>query len=390
MEMEMEILFAKREFIEKFGNHTKKIFVYFAPGRVNLIGEHTDYNGGYVLPCALNFGTYLVIHQNNSDQIRMATTNFRFEATVSTRTIVVQGKHWINYPMGVMDQFIKRGFSLGGMDMMYSGTVPNSAGLSSSASIEMVTAFALNDILGFNLEMMELIKLSQKAENEFVGVNCGIMDQFASGMGKKDHAIFINCKTLDYQAIPLNPGNHKIIISNTNKRRGLASSKYNERRSQCESAVKMLSQAGKIDYLGDLSLQQFHEIQHLIDNETILKRARHVISENQRVLDAIDALQSDNLVKFGELMNESHDSLRDDYEVTGVELDTLVEEARKVDGVLGSRMTGAGFGGCTVSVVHNDALDSFKNSVGLAYKAMLGLKPDFYIAEIGDGARRLE
>jgi galactokinase len=390
MEVEMEILFAKREFIEKFGNHTKKIFVYFAPGRVNLIGEHTDYNGGYVFPCALNFGTYLVIHQNNSDQIRMATTNFRFEATVSTRIIVAQGKHWINYPMGVMDQFIKRGFSLCGMDMMYSGTVPNSAGLSSSASIEMVTAFALNDILGFNLEMMELIKLSQKAENEFVGVNCGIMDQFASGMGKKDHAIFINCKTLDYQAIPLNPGNHKIIISNTNKRRGLASSKYNERRSQCESAVKMLSQAGKIDYLGDLSLQQFHEIQHLIDNETILKRARHVISENQRVLDAIDALQSDNLVKFGELMNESHDSLRDDYEVTGIELDTLVEEARKVDGVLGSRMTGAGFGGCTVSVVHNDAIDSFKSSVGLAYKAKLGLKPDFYIAEIGDGARRLE
>lgn len=215
--MDMDILFAKKEFIEKYGNHTTKILIYFAPGRVNLIGEHTDYNGGYVFPSALNFGTYLVVRQNNSDQIRLATTNFRFEATVSTNSMEPKAKHWINYPMGVMDQFIKRGFTLSGMDMMFSGTVPYSAGLSSSASIEMVTAFALNDMLGFNLEMMDLIKLSQKAENEFVGVNCGIMDQFASGMGKKDHAIFLNCNTLDYQAIPLNPGNHKIIISNTKK-----------------------------------------------------------------------------------------------------------------------------------------------------------------------------
>ncbi|KPK87166.1 MAG: galactokinase [Bacteroides sp. SM23_62_1] len=388
--MESDILFVKREFIEKYGNHTKKMQIYFAPGRVNLIGEHTDYNGGFVFPCALNFGTYLVVRLNRTEQIRLATTNFRFEGSVSTNRMEPQGKHWINYPMGVMDQFIKRGFTLSGMDMMFSGTVPNSAGLSSSASIEMVTAFALNELLGFNLELMDLIKLSQKAENEFVGVNCGIMDQFASAMGKKDHAIFINCHTLDYQTIPLNPGDYKIIISNTNKRRGLASSKYNERRSQCESAVKMLSQAGKISFLGELSLQRFQEIQHLINDGIILKRARHVISENQRVLDAIAALQSDDLTRFGQLMNESHNSLRDDYEVTGIELDTLVEEARKVDGVLGSRMTGAGFGGCTVSLVHNNSLNHFTSSVGMAYKNKIGLKPDFYIAEIGDGARRLE
>ena len=388
--MEMDILFAKKEFIEKYGNHKTKILIYFAPGRVNLIGEHTDYNGGYVFPCALNFGTYLVIRTNNTDHIRLATTNFRFEASVSTKSMQAQGRHWINYPMGVMDQYIKRGFKLSGMDMMYSGTVPNSAGLSSSASIEMVTAFALNDILDFKLEMIDLIKLSQKAENEFVGVNCGIMDQFASGMGKKDHAIFINCDTLDYQTIPLNPGNYKIVISNTNKRRGLSSSKYNERRSQCETAVKMLSRAEKISFLGELSLPQFNEIKHLISDEIILKRARHVISENQRVLDAIQALQLNNLKKFGQLMNESHDSLRDDYEVTGVELDTLVEEAKKVKGVLGSRMTGAGFGGCTVSLVDNNSLTDFTNSVGLGYKTKIGLKPDFYIAEIGDGVRRLE
>jgi len=388
--METDLLFAKNEFIEKYGNHKTKILVYFAPGRVNLIGEHTDYNGGYVFPCALNFGTYLVIRLNNTDQIRMGTTNFRYEATVSTKSMEPQGKYWINYPMGVMDQFIRCGFKLRGMDMMFSGTVPNSAGLSSSASIEMVTAFALNDILDFNLEMLDLVKLSQKAENEFVGVNCGIMDQFAAGMGKKDHAIFINCDTLDYQTIPLNPGDYKIVISNTNKRRGLSTSKYNERRAQCESAVEMLSKARKISFLGELNLEEFNKIKQLITDEIILKRARHVVSENQRVLDAIDALQSEDLNKFGQLMNESHDSLRNDYEVTGIELDTLVEEARKIGGVLGSRMTGAGFGGCTVSLVHNDSLTDFKNSVGLAYKAKIGLKPDFYIAEIGDGARRVE
>ena len=388
--MDTDIIFAKNEFIEKYGDHKTRIQIYFAPGRVNMIGEHTDYNGGYVFPCALNFGTYLIIRPNDSNVMRLATTNFRFSANVSVKSFEPQGKHWINYPMGVMDQFVKRGFDLKGMDMMFSGTIPNGAGLSSSASIEMVTAFALNEMLKMRLEMLDLIKLSQKAENDFVGVKCGIMDQFASGMGKKDHAVFINCKTLDYETIPLNPGDYKILISNTNKRRGLAGSQYNERRAQCEAAVKILSKAKKIKFLGDLNLQKFNEIKHLITDETILKRARHVVSENERVLNAKDALRSDNLKKFGQLMNESHDSLRDDYEVTGVELDTLVNEARKVDGVLGSRMTGAGFGGCTVSLVHNDALNNFTSQVGTAYKAATGLKPDFYIAEIGDGARRIE
>lgn len=388
--MDNDIIFARNEFIERYGNHTTRIQIYFAPGRVNMIGEHTDYNGGYVFPCALNFGTYLVIRPNDLNLIRLATTNFRFSANVSVKSFEPQGKHWINYPMGVMDQFIKRGFKLRGMDMMFSGTIPNGAGLSSSASIEMVTACALNDILGTRLDMIDLVKLSQKAENEFVGVKCGIMDQFAAGMGKKDHAVFINCKTLEYETIPLNPGDYKILISNTNKRRGLAGSKYNERRAQCEAAVKMLSKAKKIKFLGDLNLERFNEIKHLIKDEIILKRARHVVSENERVLDAIKALQANNLNKFGQLMNESHDSLRDDYEVTGIELDTLVNEARKVKGVLGSRMTGAGFGGCTVSLVHNDSLNDFTSRVGMAYKAETGLKPDFYIAEIGDGARRIE
>jgi galactokinase len=388
--METDIIFAKNQFSEKYGEIKTNMRVYFAPGRVNMIGEHTDYNGGYVFPCALDFGTYLVIRPNNSDQMRLATTNFRFSANVGLKGFESQGKHWINYPMGVMDQFVKRGFKLKGMDMMFSGTIPNGAGLSSSASIEMVTAYALNDIMDNKLDMIDLAKLSQKAENVFVGVKCGIMDQFASGMGKKDHAVFINCKTLEYEMIPFNPGDYKIIISNTNKRRGLAGSKYNERRAQCEEAVKLLSKAKKIKFLGDLDLRTFNEIKNLINDETILKRARHVISENERVLEAIKALNANNLVKFGQLMNESHDSLKNDYEVTGIELDTLVDEARKVNGVLGSRMTGAGFGGCTVSLVHNNVLNEFTNHVGLAYKAATGLKPEFYVAEIGDGARRME
>jgi galactokinase len=388
--METDIIFAKNQFMERYGEHKNSLKVYFAPGRVNMIGEHTDYNGGYVFPCALNFGTYLVIRPNDLDQMRLATTNFRFSANVGLKGFEPQGKHWINYPMGVMDQFVKRGIRLKGMDMMFSGTIPNGAGLSSSASIEMVTAFALNDILGKKLEMIELVKLSQKAENVFVGVKCGIMDQFASGMGKKDHAVFINCKTLEYETIPLNLGDYKIIISNTNKRRGLAGSKYNERREQCEEAVKILSKEKKIKFLGDLSLKEFNEINHLIKDETILKRARHVVSENERVINAIKALNDNNLIEFGRLMNESHDSLKVDYEVTGVELDTLVDEARKVNGVIGSRMTGAGFGGCTVSLVHKDVLNEFTSSVGFAYKAATGLKPDFYVAEIGDGARKLE
>jgi galactokinase len=388
--MDTDVNFAKSEFIKKYDNHKTGLRVYFAPGRVNLIGEHTDYNGGYVFPCALNFGTYLVIRPNNTNLMRLATTNFRFSANVPIKSMEPQAKHWINYPMGVMDQFIKQGFSLEGMDMMFSGTIPNGAGLSSSASIEMVTAFALNDLLEFNLKMIDLVKLSQKAENEFVGVKCGIMDQFASGMGKKDHAIFINCKTLDYETIPVNPGDYKILISNTNKRRGLAGSKYNERRAQCEAAVKILSKTKKIKFLGDLNLQQFNKLQYLLTDEIILKRARHVVSENERVLEAIKALQEGDLVTFGRLMNESHDSLKDDYEVTGIELDTLVEEARKIEGVLGSRMTGAGFGGCTVSLVHNDSLEKFTSQVGSTYKSATGLKPDFYVAEIGDGVRRLE
>ncbi|MEN8202279.1 MAG: galactokinase [Bacteroidota bacterium] len=380
----------KETFISLYGEDTANIQVYFSPGRVNLIGEHTDYNGGYVFPCALSFGTYLLVRKNNSRKVRFATTNFDHRAEVDLDApFEKEGKSWINYPVGVLNELRKTAKEIEGVDLLYSGDIPNGAGLSSSASIEMVTAYAMNQLFEFGMDRWDLVKLSQKAENLFVGVNCGIMDQFASGMGAKDHALFLNCDTLDFERVPLKLEGMKIVIANTNKRRGLADSKYNERRAQCESAVEGLRTEKNIKHLSDLNLAEFNELSHLIKDEVEKKRARHVISENNRTLTAIDALNQGDIELFGELMNQSHDSLRDDYEVTGKELDCLVDEARKIDGTLGSRMTGAGFGGCTVSIVKEDAVEAFINEVGKGYTARTGLKADFYVAEIGDGSKEL-
>jgi galactokinase len=381
----------KDKFSSIYSSDEKEIKIYFSPGRVNLIGEHTDYNGGYVFPCALNFGTTLLVKENHKDVFRFATTNFEHSSEISIKPPFVKaGKEWYYYPLGVIDQFSKMGISFRGLDFLFSGDIPNGAGLSSSASIEMVTAFAINDLFSVKEDMISLVKLSQKAENQFIGVNCGIMDQFAVGMGAQSKAIFLNCDTLDYDLVPLVIKGYKLIISNTNKRRGLADSKYNERRSQCDTAVENLSQVKKIRNLSELSYTRFLEIHDMITNPVVRRRAKHVISENQRVLDAIAALKEGNLPLFGQLMNASHDSLRDDYEVTGIELDTLVEEARKIPGVLGSRMTGAGFGGCTVSLVHQDSVDEFIEQVSIGYLERTGLKAEFYVAEVGDGTKRIE
>lgn len=380
-----------KKLIEIFGESDQQIEIYFSPGRVNLIGEHTDYNGGFVFPCALDFGTWLAIRKNKLGKYRFATTNFEQTGEVASKgKLEKAGNQWYNYPMGVIDQFNKLGIEFEGLDFLYSGEIPNGAGLSSSASIETVTAYALNEIFKLAYERMDLVKLSQKAENQFVGVNCGIMDQFAVCMGKKNHALFLNCATLDYKEVPLEMTGYKLIISNTNKRRGLADSKYNERRSQCEAAVEMLGKEKKIENLSVLSYAKFMDMKEMISDQEIFRRAKHVISENNRVLEAINALKAGDLVKFGQLMNESHDSLRDDYEVTGTELDTLVDEARKVDGVLGSRMTGAGFGGCTVSLVKEESIDNFKLLVGENYFKKTGLVADFYIAGIGDGTKKVK
>jgi galactokinase len=387
--MNLDLL--KEKFVSLYHTDMRGLKAYFAPGRVNLIGEHTDYNGGYVFPCALNFGTTLLVRENGTNKFRFATTNFDQTGEISIKSPFEKtGNQWYFYPLGVADQFVKANRNFVGLDFLFSGDIPNGAGLASSASIEMVTAYAFNDIFSFGYDISSLIKLSQKAENKFIGVNCGIMDQFSIGMGAANKAIFLNCSNLRYELVPLKITGYKLVISNTNKRRGLADSKYNERRSECDKAVTELSKIKKIENLSVLSYKQFLEINTIITNLTIRKRANHVISENQRVLDAVKALKSSNLVEFGKLMNASHDSLRYEYEVTGKELDTLVEEAHQIDGVLGSRMTGAGFGGCTVNLVKESEVPGFIEKVGDNYFKKTGLKAEFYVAVVGDGTRRLE
>lgn len=386
----MDVNTIVQSFRSFFPDNGNDVQVYFSPGRVNLIGEHTDYNGGYVFPCALSFGTYLAMAPNGTDMVRFATGNFetRHEQKVNALDKKID-QLWINYPMGVMHEYIARGFSIPGIDLYFYGNVPNGAGLSSSASIEVVTATALNDYLKAGIDPVDIALLCQHAENHFVGVNCGIMDQFASAMGKKDHAIYLDCNTLKYQLVPLFLQGYKLVITNTNKRRGLADSKYNERRKECDMAVAEISRIKPIKYLCELTVEQFNNLQNAISDETVRKRARHAISENERTGKAVQLLKDGDLLKFGELMNASHDSLRYDYEVTGRELDTLVEEARKIPGVIGSRMTGAGFGGCTVSLVKEESIEEFIEKVGYRYHQTTGLKADFYVAEIGDGARRI-
>lgn len=378
------------EFLKLHGGTKDDIKIYFAPGRVNLIGEHTDYNGGYVFPCSLHYGTYLLVRIIHDAVIKLKSMNLPMIAEVCVdKEITPIGQVWVNYPLGVIREFQMRKFRLPGMAMLFAGNIPNAAGLSSSASIEMVTAFALNDLGGYKLDTIDLIKLSQHAENEFVGMNCGIMDQFAVGMGKKDHAIFLNCDTLDYKLVPLVMGEYRLIITNTNKRRELAGSKYNERRMECERAVSDINLVKPIRNLSELNVDEFNGLKGKIKNDIDRKRAKHVISENNRVLKAMECLPVNDLETFGQLMVESHISLKEDYEVSCFELDTLVQEALKVKGVLGSRMTGAGFGGCTVSLVHKDNTDNFIKSVGKSYQKITHLEASFFIAEIGDGVRKI-
>lgn len=389
----MELKEVKSKFLEVFGaeNGENEIRSYHSPGRVNLIGEHTDYNGGYVFPCALSFGTYAVARKRNDSIMKFASTNFDLKVEVDLNDNKYVKEHdWTNYTKGVVDQFVKNGSNISGFEVMFSGNIPNGAGLSSSASLELAMSVVLNDLFDLNYSMIDMVKLSQKAENEFVGLNCGIMDQFAVGMGKKDNAMFLNCRNLEYEYAPVVLNGAKIVIANSHKRRGLADSKYNERRSECEKAVEDLKKIMNIECLADVSVEEFEKNKLTIESEVCRKRAEHVVYEDDRTLKAVKMLQEGKIDEFGKLMNASHDSLRDLYEVTGLELDTLVEEARKIEGTIGSRMTGAGFGGCTVSIVKDDYIDKFIDEVGKNYKAKTGLTAEFYVAEIGDGAKRID
>ena len=363
--------------------------LFFSPGRVNLIGEHTDYNGGMVFPCAITFGTYAVVSKRTDSCMRLFSNNFKEKGIidVALQTLHYDKKDdWANYVKGVLYFLQQEGFEIPcGLNILIEGNIPNGAGLSSSASLEVLTGTILKETFQLPISKLDIIKLSQKAENQFVGMNWGIMDQFIIGMGKKDHAIALDTGTLEYTYAPVQLKQASIVIMNTNKQRGLTDSKYNERRAECEHALSQLQTVVKIKNLCDLKETEFEKVQHIITSPVERKRARHAVLENIRVKKAIAALEKNDIEEFGALMNASHISLRDDYEVTGIELDTLVEEAWKVDGVIGSRMTGAGFGGCTVSIVKTEAIDGFIEKVGAEYLKKIGYAADFYVVEIGDG-----
>ena len=386
-----EDLLAK--FTEVFGPGGQ-IIPYFAPGRVNLIGEHTDYNGGHVFPCALTIGTYAIARKNTNRNLRLYSVNFDELGiiTVSLEDLTyAKEDDWANYPKGVVWAFAEKGMKIdAGLDILYFGNIPNSSGLSSSASIEVVTGYILNQTFGFNASLVDISLISQYAENNFIGVNCGIMDQSAIAMREQDNAIFLDTSNLEYEYAPLQLEGAKIVIACSNKKRGLGDSKYNERRTECETALEELKKVVSINTLGELTEEEFEQYKDAIQDDVRRKRAKHAVYENQRTIQAVSALKANDVVTFGKLMNESHVSLRDDYEVTGIELDTLVESAWKQEGVIGSRMTGAGFGGCTVSIVKEEAIDAFIQNVGDEYLRKIGYKADFYVVEIGNGPCILE
>ena len=383
--MKQELL---KKFEEVFGD-SKGAGVYFAPGRVNLIGEHTDYNGGHVFPCALTIGTYAVARLRDDDKLCLFSMNFEDDGVGESRLADIETKKdgdWRNYPKGIVWAFGKKGYKVDkGLDILYFGNIPNGSGLSSSASIEVLTGFILKELFGFDVTNQDLALIGQFSENQYNGVNCGIMDQFAIAMGKKDCAIFLDTADLSYEYAPIVLKGAKIVILNTNKKRGLGDSKYNERRSECEAALAALQTKLSIKSLGELTEEEFEANKELIGDPVKIKRAKHAVYENQRTIKAVKALKDNDLELFGKLMIASHDSLRDDYEVTGIELDTLVAEALKQQGVIGARMTGAGFGGCAVSIVKEEAVPAFIENVGKAYKDKIGYAADFYVVEIGDG-----
>ena len=367
--------------------------LFFSPGRVNLIGEHTDYNGGMVFPCAITFGTYAVVSKRTDSCMRLFSNNFKEKGIidVALQTLHYDKKDdWANYVKGVLYFLQQEGFEIPcGLNILIEGNIPNGAGLSSSASLEVLTGTILKETFQLPISKLDIIKLSQKAENQFVGMNCGIMDQFIIGMGKKDHAIALDTGTLEYTYAPVQLKQASIVIMNTNKQRGLTDSKYNERRAECEHALSQLQTVVKIKNLCDLKETEFEKVQHVITSPVERKRARHAVLENIRVKKAIAALEKNDIEEFGAWMNASHISLRDDYEVTGIELDTLVESAWNQSGTIGARMTGAGFGGCAIAIVRNDDIEDFTAAVRREYTQAIGYEPDFYIASIGDGAGKL-
>ncbi|TDQ41453.1 galactokinase [Aureibacillus halotolerans] len=368
------------------------VSVYFAPGRVNLIGEHTDYNGGYVFPAALTKGTSMAIAKRSDQTITFRSAQFDQIVTIDSTELAYDKTHgWANYPKGVLVELQKQFGELPGLDFYFDGNIPNGAGLSSSASIELVATYGVADLLSFSLTRTEMAFMCQRVENDYIGVNSGIMDQFAVANGQKNQALFLNCKTLDTELVPLELGAYKLVITNTNKRRGLADSKYNERRSECEAGVeKLRALFPAIETISDLTIEEWESSKHVIKDDVIVARLQHVVSENGRVQKAVSALKQNDLETFGQCMLDSHKSLRDLYEVTGEELDVLFDLQGKEQGCIGTRMTGAGFGGCTISIVHEDHIKPFITNVSTAYEKAIGWAPECYVSDVGDGVKALE
>lgn len=380
------------KYADVFGPRT--VSHYFSPGRINLIGEHTDYNGGHVFPASITYGTYGLASKRDDDKILVYSTNFEEIGVVSFTLDELdydKNANWANYVKGMVLKLKEAGHKIdSGFELLVEGTIPNGAGLSSSASLELLVGVVLEDLFNLDVTRLELVQTGKKVENEFIGVNSGIMDQFAIGFGEKDHAILLDTNTLDYEMVPVVLGDYAVVIMNTNKRRELADSKYNERRSECEKALELLQTELDIQSLGELDEKTFEDHEHLIGDPTLIKRAKHAVTENERTLIAKKELVAGNLAAFGKLLNASHASLKDDYEVTGIELDTLAETAQKQTGCLGARMTGAGFGGCAIALVKEDAIPAFENNVYDEYLKVVGYAPDFYVAHIGGGARKLD
>ena len=385
----MEINELKAKFKKVFGREGAAVF--FAPGRANLIGEHTDYNGGHVFPCALTFGTYLVASKRQDDKVNFYSLNFEEEGVISAEiNNISKSDNWADYPKGVLSVFKEEGHIFNcGFDALYWGDVPGGAGLSSSAAIEVVTAVMINDFYNLGYNLIELAKVSQRAENCFVGMNCGIMDQFASAMGRKDNAILLDCNKLEYSYCPIELQGVSILIANTNNNHKLTGSEYNTRRMQCEAALKRLQEKYKINYLCELNPSDLKKGEALIGDEVLYRRALHAVEENARALEAVNLLKKGDIAAFGKLMDASHESLKNNYEVTGKALDAMAEALQKQEGVIGARMMGGGFGGCCIALVKNEFLEEVQKKAGAEYEAAVGIKPSFYRADIGQGARKI-
>ncbi|GEK58912.1 galactokinase [Marinococcus halophilus] len=379
------------EFEQQYSRQAERLF--FAPGRINVIGEHTDYNGGFVFPCAITNGTYAAAAGRNDRQLRLVSGNFLDKGVIALPLDDLSFQpedDWANYPKGVFAVLAAEGYyPETGYDIYFSGNIPNGAGLSSSASIELATAVLLNECEGWGLSMKTLVQYAQQVENKYIGVQTGIMDQFAIGFGKDGHAMLLDCASLEYDYAPLPTKKYTILIMNTNKSRELAGSAYNERRAECEEALAEMQQHRPITGLCELSVEEWNQLSHEINNETVRKRARHVIYEHDRTKQAVEMLKAENYEAFGRLLNESHRSLKEDYEVTGLELDTLAETAQQQPGVIGARMTGAGFGGCAIAFVEHDQAEEAEKIIAAVYEKETGRKASFYKAAAGGGAREL-